>query len=79
MNLTVVDDDVPLPPMMLMLSKHYVRVREGGGSQGGDGGDTVSMYLTSRPAEGSVVALEVFNPHPESLLIQPPGPFFLDK
>ena len=80
LNVTVVDDDVPLPPMMLMLSKHFLRVKEGGGgSNGGDDGDAVSMYLTSKPAEGAVIVLEVYNPYPDRVLIHPPGPFFLDE
>ena len=86
LNITVVDDDVPLPTMSILLSRSSVPIIEGGtqtmsGSSVGSGSDTnggVTLYLSSSPAPNAIVVLRVFNSRPDRIRVVPSGPFFVD-
>jgi hypothetical protein len=92
LQITVVDDDIPLDELKILVSRSSIPLHEGSHSHFGSTGETgsanvggqnndesVSIYLSSKPAPDSTVVLQIYNLRPDRVEIIPSGPFILDE
>ena len=69
LNVTVIDDDVPLKPMRVLLSRSRLQIREGSQSP-----QKLQLYLSSQPIDDAIVVVRLRLGSPR-VRVHPPGPY----
>ena len=69
LNVTVIDDDVPLNSMQLILSRSRIRINEGLEKP-----EDILLYLSSPPADDAIVFVDLLI-HSSRVVVSPPGPY----